>query len=180
MLVVDAPAMRRGRPRAAPPATPFRARPAPSKGLRSVYTLLSFSVFTRCVVCTLVGMKKPMQFRLDVGLVARVDAARGGESRTAFLERALERLLESYLLPPVVEWREPVQRPGTGSGSAVLREKVRRLEGEVVAPAGGEVARVAAEVARVGPRSGGRGAHAAMCRCGVCLAAGRRAGGGDG
>lgn len=60
-------------------------------------------------------MKKPMHFRLDPGLVGRVDAARGADSRTAFVELALERLLEAHVAPsraPVAEVKaKPVVPP---------------------------------------------------------------------
>jgi predicted transcriptional regulator len=108
------------------------------------------------------GMKRPMQFRLDTELVARVDAARGSESRTAFLERALGLALDGAR----------VER-----GVADLhRERVVEAESskESKPRAESEVERVRSEVARVG-RAGGRGAHLPTCRCGLCLAGRREA-----
>jgi hypothetical protein len=111
---------------------------------RFAHTYASFRMYNG-------GMKKPMQFRLDPELIGRVDAARGADSRTAFLEFALERLLEAHVAPS----REPVPS----------KPKPRKSS---------EVERVRSEVARVGG-AGGRGAHLPTCRCGLCLA-GRREG----
>lgn len=46
-------------------------------------------------VCTVLGMRRRVDFRLPVGLLARLDAEadRLGQTRTRFVERALERAL---------------------------------------------------------------------------------------
>lgn len=79
-------------------------------GVRAYLICLSFrdvSVKWPSVrVCTVPGMyRQRVDFRLDQGLVARVDARAGelGQTRTRFVERALERALEGAPFPVVAE-----------------------------------------------------------------------------
>lgn len=139
-------------------------RPSNSHGaLTYLPCLLWF--FSVTVLLSFACMRKQVVLRLDVGLLARVELARGDVSRQVWLVRAVERALGLAGSSPVREGEVPerVERSSSPASArpSVHEEQVRLNEASA--------ARAAVKMAHnrqvVPSRTSG---HLPTCQCGMC------------